>query len=487
MAMVKIIPANSQDFGVSQAQIVKIASSGLRGQDLADFIKRAGQEFTFLAKKVKFASGEIPVHLIAIGATEFYGPNRNGDGFSEKTCKKYHHTFVKHARFYRNHVNKDTRKSYGIVKLSYYNEPMHRIELLVALNGTKEAADRNGGLVADAEIDKLYRGDDIGVSMACRVPFDVCSVCGNRAKTKQEYCRGIDEGGSCPGGGLMNKIASILDDGTQLFADNPDPCFFDISRVPRPADRIAWVLGEFKEASANDRVISGVELAEMYGIADPLLDEVNISLSVDPDMYKLAQHLISVENSIARNPYSKFNLAFIPEVQPKLNWLSSNAASISDIVAGSAHTKIAMPLEGFLSLTTGQNITDSDLIKSVKQNLSGIYAKMSAGKPLEKLLATATFYKNAGTKSQKFRLWLEKYALDYSLDRPNVEKRIIKAGLYCNKIPGIKSMTLEKCASAVDVISASYAAYKLAMLNSIKDKKNDFNYLCELALRQNCL
>jgi len=183
MAFTKIITPGSQDLGEPVAQLVKVSSRGLRGSDLDDFVKRASVQFIDKIASIKFGPGEVPIHLIALGSTEGYGPNRNGDGFREVVCKQYHPTFVKYARWFRDHCNKNPAKGRGIIKASDYNDKMRRIELLVALNGTKEAADRNGGLVADEEVEQLNRGKDIEVSMATRVSHDVCLLSGSLIET----------------------------------------------------------------------------------------------------------------------------------------------------------------------------------------------------------------------------------------------------------------------------------------------------------------
>lgn len=170
MAMKKIVPA-TWDFGDARSSII-----GVPGQICTDgicrLVKKAGYIFQDRIRDWKPAPGEVPVHITIVGSTEFYGPNRNGDGFREETCRRYHDTFVKHARFYRNHDHYDPKRSYGIIKFSAYNERMHRIELIGVLNATKEAAERNGGLVADREIHMLERGEDIPVSMSCVVEPD---------------------------------------------------------------------------------------------------------------------------------------------------------------------------------------------------------------------------------------------------------------------------------------------------------------------------
>ncbi len=160
MGMIKEIDPAAYDFDAPISRMIGVSSRGLRGSDLSVMIKRAGVLFADKIRKMEFSPGEVPIHMIALGATELYGCNRNGDGFSKYACQKYHDTFVKHARFYRNHINKDQKKSYGIIKASSYNEEMHRVELIVALNGTKEAAEKNGGLVADRELEKIESGDE---------------------------------------------------------------------------------------------------------------------------------------------------------------------------------------------------------------------------------------------------------------------------------------------------------------------------------------
>lgn len=172
MTMIKVIPPGSQQFNEQIAQMIKVSNDGLRGEDLRSFIKRAGHSFAKEAKNLEFKKGEVPIHLLALGCTELYSANRNFDGFTKQALRNYHNTFVKHARFYRDHANKDRSKSYGIVKASTFNEPMGRVELIVALNGTKQAAEANGGLVADKEIEKLNNNGDIPVSMACVVNPD---------------------------------------------------------------------------------------------------------------------------------------------------------------------------------------------------------------------------------------------------------------------------------------------------------------------------
>lgn len=228
--------------------LVKYASNGLRGKDLVELRKRAGDDFAARVMKLPPPDGEEYVHVIALGSYDAYGPNRKGDAFPESVCKEYHSTFRKYARWYREHIHHDPSRSYGIVKLSYYNEKMRRIDLVVALNATKEACEKNGGLIADEELNELYSGNNIPVSMACRVSHDICSGCGNKSRTIREYC---DERRCIKYGGCKRNLGKLFEDGHILCVINPDPVFFDISYVRVPADRTAFSVGLLKSGVAN--------------------------------------------------------------------------------------------------------------------------------------------------------------------------------------------------------------------------------------------
>lgn len=150
--MEKVISPNDWDFGEQTTAIVKMASGGrLLGSDYKVLVKRAGEEFASRVKDIEINDDQLPVHVIALGSTESIGQNRNGDGFKEATLKKTHKTFEQHVKVFRNHKNKDPHMSYGQFKYSFYNDAMLRVELLLALNKTKEAADKYGGFVADRE------------------------------------------------------------------------------------------------------------------------------------------------------------------------------------------------------------------------------------------------------------------------------------------------------------------------------------------------
>lgn len=159
------------------------------------------------------------IHLIAMGDSDYFGPNRNGDYFAGDVLNKTASTFVTHGHMFREHRNKDPKKAIGSVKWAAMNPAMHRVELIVHMDKDR----------AEEEYEMAKKGSALSFSMSCRVPNDRCSICGNKAKNVMSYC---DH--------LSGHMGQYMDGFKKYaFAYNDEPTFFDISRVRVPADRIA--------------------------------------------------------------------------------------------------------------------------------------------------------------------------------------------------------------------------------------------------------
>lgn len=160
------------------------------------------------------------IHLIAMGNSDQYGFNRNGDYFAGDVLEKRAHTFVTNGHMFREHANKDPKKAIGRVKWAGYDpKGMQRVELIVHMDKDK----------AEEEYEMAKQGNALSFSMSCRVPNDRCSCCGNEAKTVSAYCDHLKS--------HMGQYMSGMD--KYAFAYNDNPTFFDISKVKTPADRIA--------------------------------------------------------------------------------------------------------------------------------------------------------------------------------------------------------------------------------------------------------
>ena len=193
------------------------------------------------------------MHLNAMGAGESYAFNKNGDWWGRKPLQDRHDTFVKFGAYYEEHKNRDREKRRGDVKSSAFNAPMDRVELIVWGDKRK----------AEEDYEMVKAGKSLSFSMSAKVPHDVCSCCGHKAASSKKYCDHA----------RFHMTRYLPEFQKFAYVENPDPTFFDISRVKDPADRIAWYLNYLPEAEMqkaasinNDIPMSGFDLANVFGV-----------------------------------------------------------------------------------------------------------------------------------------------------------------------------------------------------------------------------
>jgi len=274
--MVKYIEFNTVDeYGIharslepNQLGLTKIASN--------DYSKEIMEAINTLKRESRY----FYVIINALGSLEVWGMNRNGDGFPREGLSHYslrsdigtendygYKTFEYHAKLFKNHINKADSPSFGIVVCSHWNPKIERVELVVGI-------DREKGKDI---IEAIENGENVAVSMGCRVKYDRCSICDNKAKTTKDYCYHLKN--------FMGKIATkeqadkwsretgrLILPGTSIFAYNDKPKFFDISKVYVGADSTAYILGK---VASNTNVIKSADIAEAHGVTDEMIDQLD--------------------------------------------------------------------------------------------------------------------------------------------------------------------------------------------------------------------
>lgn len=494
MSMIKHISPAGWDWDRPIAVPIRYSSRGLIGADRQDFIKTAGHAFLPEIDNIKIAKDELPIHLIALGAYETYGANRNGDAFSERVCKNYHPTFVKFARYFNNHKNKPAKghPHFGLVKASAWNDKMKRVELVLALNTEKSATDRNGGLIDQKALEKIAAGEDIPVSMACRVPYDVCSWCDNQAKTRDDYC-GMDK---CAAGGCadnLTRLVKVAGDLHHLHVRNEYPTWFDISRVFRPADRIAFgAKADWLTKAAADHGVfelqDYVKMAEdatapadvvMY--QDNLPGEWNVKLAAQ---IKLAYALARIEDQESRHNPEVYR-AFAPEVQPALNLQALGEAGTVKCAEGLgalADRKIILPLREFAKLAG-----KPDLVKEAAANLPGIYQRMLDDDSLERRIEQNKFPLSEKSASAQQRTLAITAKEAFSLEKTAVEHRSMLSAIRAYSLPSLKNVFEKSAADHHEAaqLARDYAIYKVAALQRIAVSDSEFPLTARIAVQQN--
>lgn len=228
-------------------------------------------------KTIQPVPGHSIVYVLAVSAWERYGENRNGDGFPDQPYKplanppwisedevltKHYKSFEQLGYNYRHHQNTDPEKSVGRVMKAFWNPTMCRVELLIDVDNAK----------APDLAERIAAGEYPPVSMGTKVPWDVCTICGNKAPTRAQYC---DH--------LRFQMRDVVN-GVKVAALNPSCKFFDISWVVRPADPNAYMLKKVADESYEVK-LSGASAGEY-------LDEM--------EERKLAAHKLAVIDKVVQ-------------------------------------------------------------------------------------------------------------------------------------------------------------------------------------------
>jgi hypothetical protein len=211
----------------------------------------------------------------ALGAGEYFGSNINSDYFpwnalSHEGQDYGYQTFLG-AHAYMHHVNKDPTRAFGVPVLSVLNHPMKRVELIIRLDREKAKVEK-----ADGIITRIEGGEFPDVSMGCKVPFDVCSICGNKSRTKDDYCQHMR-----PPEELRHIYGpnKLLPDGRRICVINTLPRFFDISFVFIGADKTAKVMAKLAEKGET------LCLGDVCSVPRPSAD---VAALVDPQGNKIS-------------------------------------------------------------------------------------------------------------------------------------------------------------------------------------------------------
>ena len=187
-----------------------------------------------------------------------------------------------------------------------------------------------------------------------------CSICDKRSKTIDEYC---DH--------LKYEMNNIYEDGRKVFARNPNPIFFDISLVWRPADPTAYffdkVASQKYQSSAywgqqlfgNHSLIKSSSLIEKKAIIKKLAEiekHVESILTGKEDGGEL-KPLLNVKHHVHDFPHSALKqLKCLP---------------IDNVLSSLTKLKIMLTLKEFLEL-----FDKSDMIDSVSKSMPGIFSKL---------------------------------------------------------------------------------------------------------------
>ena len=427
------------------------------------FLEKEASMFDELIQGVTPEKGKSYLHVISLGSLEKYGANSNGDAFNmtyrdfripspkegvEEIIKlgggleKYHDsTFKKEGAVYKNHKNGLKKgKPSGKVIDACINPKMQRGELLLEVDND----------VWSKELEKLASGDNVYLSMGCLVPTDCCSICGNRAASREEYCEH-----------LTNHMGQLDKEGNAVFAINDKQTFHDISGVLVPADKIAcglrFVKGMEKAASLNELIVAPTPSIRVFGYKGEPADALS-------KLAKMEKKILVIANKdLASGRPMDLPGDLISEL---------GSHPLEDVFTALRGNNCMLSPKSFFELVLGPRFKDAeDDVKCIDERLPGVYSRIEGGSPSDLIdfLEDGSYEPN-GKRPVRLEITIKRAIPLCSIEPAQVAARAADRSLSDDDSDeeGAEKGKSEKEASAgADLLAREYARYQMSFLGNI--------------------
>jgi len=430
-------------------------------EDRNYLIKRASQYHPEIQKYIDNATpikDLVQVLITALGAYEQWGINANADAFPEAALSHKgddfgYETFKTNANYFLHHVNKDPSLAKGKVLHTVWNQKAKRVELVIGIDVN---LDPEG-------VSSVANGEALAFSMGSRLPYDVCSICGNKAKTRAEYCDHLKY--------QLRQMDPVT--GKLVYANNTLPKFFDISRVLIPADKTAYMWTKVA-AAAGDNPFAKLGSAELAALPPGKINDLSYLRKIATDREALNKEAVKKSAAVSKSAYIKKQIPVqvpAPKVVCKLEEiipiaklaLEANSPNI-DINVFRGHS---LPEAMVTLLAMG--------IVPKRDEMTGMHELFVAHKPsvLDNLTTGIDNF------SRKLADKLVPYVEERSFSKPILLKRLMKtAALPSTKLRALvnpSSSKLDKLAEGSTAhagLAAAIAAALYAMMSGGAEKRS---------------
>lgn len=435
--MDKLVFNDSFDYGIDMP-LVTIA-------DDPKVLSKCASEVTDEWGTIDPIKGHTLIHIIALGGYEKTGCNRNSDAWTEKVLQEKHATFKSHGSLYRNHKAEDDLKE-GFVHKTAYNKPMGRVELVVAADNNKCA-----DWLSDIESGKPT---SFSMGFKCTHPGDECSICGNFAKTREEYCSDLNRKTASAGRGL----GKIIDDGRKCFVYNDAGFFNDISKVPVGADAIAMDLRKVASLDGST-VIGGAELAEQYFINRSDVNYAKVAMA-----RKLADIEKRIEAIGTGMKTSK------KRVMKKVACDMLRSVPVAEMFYELTKLSAILPIENFYQVIFGDDFSQYEkAVNKCAMFESGMFSNLVNDQERLIEVCSNTTYDPASFSHIKMDYSTKRaIAEDYSINSDLAVGRALDRVSSAEEVVNIKHSSLQD-----DYLLNQYSAYKLSALLSINPSADE--------------
>jgi len=465
----KRLRASYWDDDKPAATLLDVLSNGFDSDQLEKLA--AADDLTFL--EIKPERGYAFVHVVTTGAGEYYGPNNNADFFNENSrvvefpngleksaaidegLSKYHKTYREYGAVYRNHFNsKKGGEPEGEIVWETFNPDLHRGELVIKLAEDKWSDD----------LEKLASGEPLYWSQGCGVPYDICSICGNKAKTRANYCDHL----------RFQKLA-IDTSGNQVYAINDKPHFHDISRVLKPADRIAF--GLQKVASIGSVNVVDDYIANEEGLYIPANLVRAISSKKEADRYDILQKLAKLENGInlhVNKGLKSLSESFIKTAEEEDKIVKDlEGIPLDKLFSSLLNNNEMLTPNTFVRIVIHKKPKEVEGVKGFPKALESIFGDLLEDGNLEDLTNDGSYMPGFSYPDRSVEDKVKGLSESLSLDEEPVKHRIVKITVIGKPDKMEKESMMDEPTPAAKYLAKEYAKYQLTFLANSDKRENN--------------
>lgn len=438
------------------------------GFDKSQMQKIAADAFVFTVD-VKPERGHSFLHIITTGALESYGSNNNGDAFNktagefrcangkvlqlDKGLTGYHNTFMKYGAVYRQHNNsKKGGKPQGEIIAETLNPVMHRGELII-----KVAND-----AWHDDLEKLANGGLLWFSMGCGVPHDTCSICGNKAPTRSDYCEHA-----------RYNMNGLDKQGNMTFVINDQPHFHDISEVGNnPADRIAGTLR--KVASERQGTPFVEEDVSRLWVPLSVMNKIgsrreSLRLDILDKLAKIEKRIKIEGMTPAEEDLSKgFEEGDTDEIEAKCEHLP-----IDQLMSVLNSSKMMLPPKAFIHILMKCPQEEIAGEKDLPDAIKDIFSQLQENGDAEEILDDGSYEPSSHQPARSVASSVNELSDRLSLESEPVRKRVVVIAIRGGDQPQRQKTAVRRTAVSPEarVLAKEYAKYQLSFLAACSDEQ----------------
>ncbi len=286
----------------------------------------------------------------------------------------------------------------------------------------------------------------------CRVPYDICNWCSHKAAKVKDYCDHA-----------KNHMTMITKEGHQIGVINEDPTFFDISKVFRPADRIAYTLTKV----ATDSSILSAELAKNAEIILPqsmsrYLSENSKAATV---LAKLADIEKEIKCEIAGAPrglkITQLHVAIPADDQLETDEIDVlRHEDLNSLLYALDDKGVSLGVNDFVNLITGGYEGDDEVLDAANDMLEDIFSDAD----VDEICKDATYEPKSGMLSPAARDIVDNLYHRYSLHKQAAVRRAVNAHGKEFMLKAGKDKASDDVKRKAKVIIDEYTKYKLAFV-----------------------